>query len=79
MSSPKAGDPGRPIVRMENAHLRYGPAEPWAVDDFFLDVGKGEILTLLGTSIPGARVVSIRPPGEALHRAALVMLDGTAR
>ncbi|MBI2882139.1 MAG: ABC transporter ATP-binding protein [Candidatus Tectomicrobia bacterium] len=39
-----------PIVRMEGACLRYGRAEPWAVEDFHLDLREGEILTLLGPS-----------------------------
>ena len=34
-----------------------------------------EILALLGASIPGATALSIRSPGEALHRAALVRSD----
>ena len=76
MSSPKAGDPGRPIVRMENAHLRYGPEEPWAVDDFFLDVEKGEFLTLLGPSGCGKTSVLRLMAGFERIGMGRILIDG---
>ncbi|MFQ5913816.1 MAG: ABC transporter ATP-binding protein [Nitrospinota bacterium] len=65
-----------PIVQLGGAYLRYGPAEPWAVGDFSLELQGGEIITLLGPSGCGKTSVLRLIAGFERPERGWILIDG---
>jgi iron(III) transport system ATP-binding protein len=61
---------------LDNVHLRYGTKQAWAVDDFDLEVKRGEILTLLGPSGCGKTSVLRLIAGFERTEIGRILIDG---
>ncbi|MEE8109399.1 MAG: ABC transporter ATP-binding protein [bacterium] len=76
MGTEAAQGSSTPVVQMADVYLRYGPKEPWAVEDFSVELLGGEILTLLGPSGCGKTSVLRLIAGFERPEGGRILIDG---